>query len=373
MVHFNVAFQNFNSFADITLSLAQTLDKMGIPISVEPSTIAFHLSGNLTAEENDLLVKWMNTRPSDLFQIKWSHYWKPYFLKELKGHLNLELFAINYEFTKNTDDYDYWIYDAVNNLSHKLAVSQYSKNVLIKAGCPPDKVSVMPLGFNPLISQLYFPRSPKSQNEVKSVLHMTNSFDLYRFGTDIAIQAFWEEFRGDSNVELIIKDGGKYPDVIVEHLVKIEKQFGKFKSRIRIIPKFCNKAELAELYLSADAFLAPFRGEGFAIKILDAFAAGLPVARTMYGGPTEYGNADNCYPIAYDLIPVGKCYDTQYLKIINAPHWTEPKVQSVREQLRKIVEDPMRFQVAQKARETADLFNWEAAAQKLLRLMRKLF
>ncbi|MEG4070645.1 hypothetical protein QUA42_25440 [Microcoleus sp. Pol11C2] len=136
---------------------------MGIPISVEPSTIASHLNRNSTAEENDLLAKWMNTTPSDLFQIKWSHYWKPYFLKELKGHLNLELFAINYEFAKNTDDYDYWIDDAVNNLSHKLAVSQYSKNVLIKAGCPVANVSVMPLGFNLLISQLYFPRPQKTR------------------------------------------------------------------------------------------------------------------------------------------------------------------------------------------------------------------
>ncbi|MEG4274530.1 MULTISPECIES: hypothetical protein [unclassified Microcoleus] len=81
MVHFNVAFQHFNSFTDITLSLAKTLHQMGIPISVEPSTIASHLSRNSTAEENHLLAKWMNTIPSDLFQIKWSHYWKPYFLK----------------------------------------------------------------------------------------------------------------------------------------------------------------------------------------------------------------------------------------------------------------------------------------------------
>jgi glycosyltransferase involved in cell wall biosynthesis len=373
MVHFNVSFQHFNSFADITLSLAKTLDQMGIPISVEPSTIASHLTRNSTPEENDLLEKWMNTAPSDLFHLKWSHYWKPFFLKELNGHLNLELFAINYEFAKNTDDYDYWIYDAVNNLSHKLAVSQYSKNVLIKAGCPADKVSVMPLGFNPLISQLYVPRPQKTQKDVKSILHMTNSFDLYRFGTDLALQAFCEEFKNDSTVELIIKDGGKNPDVIVEHIVNIEKQFGKLKPKILIVPKFYNKVELADLYLSADAFLAPFRGEGFAIKILDAFAAGLPVAMTMYGGPTEYANADNCYPIAYDLIPVGKCYDTQSLKITNAPHWAEPNVQSVREQLRKIVEDPMRFRVGQKARETADLFNWEAAAQKLLKLMRELF
>jgi glycosyltransferase involved in cell wall biosynthesis len=373
MVHFNVAFQHFNSFTDITLSLAKTLDQMGVPISVEPSQIASLLTRNSTAEENHLLEKWMNTAPSELFHIKWSHYWKPYFLKQLNGHLNLELFAINYEFVKNTDDYDYWIYDAVNTASHKLAVSQYSKNVLIKAGCPAANVSVMPLGFNPLISQHYFPRPPKNQKDVKRILHMTNSFDLYRFGTDLAIQSFWEEFKDDYNVELIIKDGGKNPQVIVEHIVNIEKKVGKLKSKIMIVPKFCNKAELADLYLSADAFLAPFRGEGFAIKILDAFAAGLPVAMTMYGGPTEYANPHNCYPIAYELVPVGKCYDTQSLKIRNAPHWAEPNVQSVREQLRKIVEDPMRFQVAQKAKETADLFNWEATAQKLLRLMRKLF
>ncbi len=226
MVHFNVGFQHFNSFADITLSLAKTLDKMGIPISVEPSQIASHITCNSTPEENHLLEKWMSTPPSELFHIKWSHYWKPYFLKKLNGYLNLELFAINYEFVKNTDDYDYWIYDAVNNLSHKIAVSQYSKNVLIKAGCPAAKVSVMPLGFNPLISQLYFPRPPKNQKDVKHILHMTNSFDLYRFGTDLAIQAFFEEFKDDSNVELIIKDGGKNPQEIFLPYVIIEKIFG---------------------------------------------------------------------------------------------------------------------------------------------------
>ena len=205
MVHFNVGFQNFNSFADITLSLAKTLDKMGVPISIEPSTIASHLTRISTEAENNLLAKWMSNSPSDLFHIKWSHYWKPDFLKELNGHLNLELFAINYEFAQNTEDYDYWIYDAVNNLSHKLAVSQYSKNVLINAGCPADKVSVMPLGFNPLISQLYVPRPQKTQKDVKYILHMTNSLDLYRFGTDLAIQAFCEEFKNDSTVELIQK------------------------------------------------------------------------------------------------------------------------------------------------------------------------
>ncbi len=370
MVHFNVGFEHINSFADITLSLAKALDKMGIPVSVQPSTIAPHIARICTEAENHLLAKWMSSTPSDLFQIKWSHYWKSYFLKQLNGHLNLEFFAVNYEFAKNNEEFDYWIYDAVNNSSHKLAASSYCKKVLIEAGCPETSVSVLPLAFNPLISQLYFPKPPK---DVKSILHMTNSYDLYRFGTDAALQAFCEEFQHESDVELVIKDGGKHPEIIVELIANIEKRLGNFQQKIKVVHKFSTKQELAELYLSADAFLAPFRGEGFAIKILDAFAAGLPVAMTLYGGPTEYANSTNCYPIDWDLVPVGKCYDTQYLRIRNSPHWAEPNVQSVREQLRKIVADPMRFRVGQKARETADLFDWEATAQKLLKLMRQLF
>ncbi|MEG4505746.1 glycosyltransferase [Microcoleus sp. F6_B4] len=133
---------------------------------------------------------------------------------------------------------------------------------------------------------------------------------LYRFGTYLAIQAFFLEFKNESKIALIIKDGGKNTDILVKNIVNIEKRLGKLNLKIRIIPKFCNKPELANLYLSADAFLAPFRGEGFAIKILDALAAGLPVAMTMYCRPTEYANGDNCYLIACDLLPVGKCYDT---------------------------------------------------------------
>ena len=381
MVHFNVSFEYFNSFADITLSLAKTLDKMGIPVSVEPAKIAPHITRICTAEENQLLAKWMQQNPSELFQLKWSHYWKPYFLKELHGHLNLEFFAINYEFAKNDGAFDYWIYDVVNNSSRILAVSEFSKNVLIQAGCSSDRVSVLPLGFNPLISQMLVKHSYPVENRpsrdrpkpVKTILHMTNSFDLYRFGTDLAIQAFCEEFAEASDVELYIKDGGKHPEILVESIAKNADRAGIRYPNIQVVRQVINKQQLAQLYLSADAFLAPFRGEGFAIKILDAFAAGLPVAMTMYGGPTDYANSTNCYPIESDLVPVGKCYDTQYLKIQNSPHWAEPKLQSVKQQLRKIVADPGRFAVGKKARETANLFSWEATAQKLLKLMRQLF
>ena len=43
------------------------------------------------------------------------------------------------------------------------------------------------------------------------------------------------------------------------------------------LKEFVSKEELIALYRRADAFLAPFRGEGFGMKIVDACAVGIPV------------------------------------------------------------------------------------------------
>jgi hypothetical protein len=50
----------------------------------------------------------------------------------------------------------------------------------------------------------------------------------------LPFKLFVKSLKNDSTVELIIKDGGKNPDVIVEHLVKNEKQFGKLKPKVLI-------------------------------------------------------------------------------------------------------------------------------------------
>lgn len=373
MVHFNVNFAAFNSFADITLELAKALEQMEIPVSLQQTSIHPAAWEIFTDLEKRLLLDWMQKKPSELFQIKWSHYWKDYLLKQQNGLVNLEFFAINYEFANSEGEFDYWMADAIHNSSHKVAVSTYCENILLKAGCPAAQVSVIPLGFNPvLLPHLHRQRRWKNPDELKYILHVTNSHDIYRFGTDILLRAYCEEFRDNFKVMLVIKDGGKDSEFIKNSLVKLQEEFGYSMPWIQVTKKLITKEALGNLYLSADAFVAPFRGEGFAIKVLDAFAAGLPVAIPLYGGPTEYANSANCYPIEYDLVPLGQCYDTEKLNIKNSPHWAEPNLQSLRQQLRKIVEDPQREVVAKRAQETAAEFSWAATARKLLKLMREL-
>lgn len=376
MVHFNVSFKYFNSFADITLSLAKTLELKGIPISVESSPVSAQGYSVFTEEEKNLIELWMSRPPSELFQIKWSHYWRPHFFQQQKGQVNLQFFAINYEFDRNDEEFDFWMQDAVTNSAHLVAVSHFCRDVLLKAGCPSEKVSVLPLGYNPLISELYDQKNAlrlEENTDVKIILHMTNTFDLYRFGTDVLLQAFCAEFKDESTVGLFIKDGGKHYELIVKIIEEIKQKQGYFKCRIVLIPQVMTKQKMASLYLTADALAAPFRGEGFAIKILDGFAAGLPVAMPLYGGPGDYANDSNCYPVSYQRVPLGHCYDRQHLQLTNSPYWAEPDVDSLREQLRNIIEHPQRFKVAQKARETAEKLSWDATGQKLLKLMRHLF
>ena len=45
-------------------------------------------------------------------------------------------------------------------------------------------------------------------------------------------------------------------------------------------------AEMAALYRACDVLVHPYRGEGFAMPVLEAMASGLPVIHTA-GGPTD--------------------------------------------------------------------------------------
>lgn len=363
-IHFNIDFANFNSFSEVALGLAKALEELGIPISVEPSGVGNHYS----EAEKKLIAEWMQRDKAEFCQIKWSHYWQDCFSRQINGTVNLELFAINYEFTENHyDRFDYWIKDAVASPTHKLAISSYCRSVLIKAGCSPYNVSVVPLGFNTKLAEINnsgrFKRAP---GEIVSILTLANSADLYRYGADILLAAFCEEFYGNKSVELVIKDYNACNDLMEQWIRQHRERLGNLIPNIRIIKHFLSKEELAQVYLSADAFIAPFRGEGFAIKVLDAFAAQLPVAVPLYSGPTEYANLSNCYPIDYDLVPLSNCYDKEALEIGNAPHWAEPKLQSVKKQLRNLVESPLRQEVAYLGRETALKFSWTDAAKKLV-------
>lgn len=60
--------------------------------------------------------------------------------------------------------------------------------------------------------------------------------------------------------------------------------------------------ELAELYLSAHAFLFPSFGEGFGLTMAEAMATGLPVIFTPWSAMTDLADESCGYPLEYELV-----------------------------------------------------------------------
>ncbi len=110
---------------------------------------------------------------------------------------------------------------------------------------------------------------------------------ITRKGVDVLFDAWRQAFAGRDDVTLVLKDfgangiyrnAGREP--ILEHIAS-----GALP-RIVLIDEDLSTDEVAALYRACDVLVHPYRGEGFAMPVLEAMACGLPVIVTA-GGPTD--------------------------------------------------------------------------------------
>jgi glycosyltransferase involved in cell wall biosynthesis len=258
--------------------------------------------------------------------------------------------------------WDYWLQCLRQNGYGKLPVSGFCRSVLAQLGLPEHDCHVVPLGYSPEILE----EGPPQRRESRfRFLTVTNSHDLGRYNTDAVIEAFDAAFEPGEDVALVVKDyGAASGDATLRG--RLARRGGG--PRVDYLTEFTGKRELIRLYKSSDAFVSAHRGEGFAMKILDAMACGLPVITPLFGGPTEYCTAENCLPVAFSLVPMGDCLDTRSLRITNDPLWAEADVESLRRQMRYAY-DRREESSAVGARgrdEVVGRYTWEQAARTLI-------
>jgi GT2 family glycosyltransferase len=134
---------------------------------------------------------------------------------------------------------------------------------------------------------------------------------------------------------------------------------------------FLRKLDLMQLYGSMDLMVCPFRGEGYAMKILDAMAVGLPVMMPAFGGPQEYAAARSFLPLEYDEVPVGECYDTKHYLVGPGAYWCQVREDSLIRSLRSYLSDPEPAEAAAAAARAHVFgrFTWKNAAASLVRAL----
>lgn len=180
-----------------------------------------------------------------------------------------------------------------------------------------------------------------------------------RKGWDVLLQAYAEEFSPEENVTLVMKvtrfmAGRRTPEAQVRDFLAAQGH-----TRIPnfvLIDDALPERELLGLYASCDAFVLPSRGEGWGRPYMEAMALGLPTIGTRWSANLEFMNDDNSFLVDIDgLEPCDLRWDNP---LYQGQRWAAPSVRSLREQMRRVVEDPAAARArGERAREEMSRFD----------------
>lgn len=359
-IHFEADLSYYNSFTWLTTDLVKALFKRNAPVSIASGSFNASID-RYVIEQLSQMQRFAN---KDDIQIRWTHYTPQYLQRRLNGWLNLEIFVTNYLFThQRPGDFDYWMQDVRTNGYYKLPISEFSLEALLQAGIPRDMCHILPMGYSPEVLLPAPPFTHQTEHKVK-LLAIINSADPKRLGTDILLEAYRKAFSAQDDVVLILKDYAPSPDPTLLQWMQNNQKGAAFIYN----NQFLSKTDLIALYRSCDAQVAPFRGEGFAVKIIDGLACGLPAILPLFSGPRDYCRPEFVYPLEYKTILMKDCLDTSNLDIGNRPYWCETNLNSLIEQMQTVATnaDEAR-QRGQRAKEfILNHYSWEHAAEKLI-------
>jgi glycosyltransferase involved in cell wall biosynthesis len=258
-----------------------------------------------------------------------------------------------------------WIEPLRDRVDELWVPSDYVREMYLAAGLEPERVVTVPNGVD---LELFQPEGeryelPPTADTITRFLFVGGL--IVRKGPDILLNAWRAAFPGRDDVELIVKDvgvGGVYRKG--ERAEIVEYAASGALPRLTLIDSELDERELAGLYRACDVLVHPYRGEGFAMPVLEAMACATP-AITTAGGPTdEFCPAEAGWRIASVRTEFPEEQVGAYATSGRA--WMlEPDVDDLARLLRTVAAD--HEEIARRgaaARVAAEHYGWDAIAER---------
>ena len=320
-----------SGYSDESLAVVLGLFRRQIPVELRTMYMHSDSMGLLTTEVRDALevMKLERVDPgrSVLFQCLTAH------------DMALDMYA-KWRVGRTTFETDRlpvgWL-EVLRELDEVWVPSQFNREVFAQMGVDEGKLCVLPEGidtafFHPEVEPLSLPH--RRGFNFLSVFEWTQ-----RKGPEILLRAYLSEFKSDEDVALILKTYAR-PDPrteILPRLVSFIEREMQLKLEdvppIILVPGFLTNSEMASLYVSADAFVLPSRGEGWGRPYMEALACERPVIATRWSGQMDFLHDGISYLIDAKVEPAPPDIDVE----LYAGHcWACPDLDHLRHLLRHV-------------------------------------
>ena len=183
-------------------------------------------------------------------------------------------------------------------------------------------------------------------------------------GTDLLLRAFAAVVEKRPHARLLLKGA----DHLYSSRSFVRQAIANLPSRLKqlIVDRLCyfgdtiSNEQMAQFYQSADAYVSPYRAEGFNLPVLEASACGTPVICTKGGSTDDFMKANFTYFIHSKL--------RANLGTKNGGVELEPDLDHLIHLMFRIIDDEEWYKRAGAAgaNHAAIHFNWDLIVDKLL-------
>jgi len=244
--------------------------------------------------------------------------------------------------------------------------SRWSKNGFMALGFKEERIHTIPHGVDPVLFDV---PEQRIRSQVRADLKIpADAFVFLNIGSmswnkgiGHLVAAFADHRLKNENSVLILKGGDAlYGTVVGERIAEARNlntnvAHPDVASSIRYVPHNLPQTALAGLYFASDAYVAPYRAEGFNIPVLDALAAGVPVIVTRGGATDDFCTTEYCLKI--DSVPMTN------------PHGNhlEPNIDSLVEHMQRMTDEAPAFRAAAVAgrRDIWTRYSWQSVSRRL--------
>jgi glycosyltransferase involved in cell wall biosynthesis len=195
-----------------------------------------------------------------------------------------------------------WLEPLQTRVDEVWVPSRYVRRVYLDSGIPENKLHVIPWGVDPDVYSPDVPSRLLPTDPQFAFLFVGGT--IARKGFDLVLRAYLEEFDTEDDVCLVVKDSGTtsfYRDSSQQAQIKSAMADPR-SPRIIYFDTEMTEGQLASLYRGCHCLVAPYRGEGFGLPILEAMACGLPAIVPRGGASDDFVSDETGFIIDAEFV-----------------------------------------------------------------------